>query len=96
MIVLDVFETAPNDTSAVVGFTITVRTVPLALHTMFSFLSPAVAALKVNPYLQVPFASTAPVQVVVVVSGAKSEPLGVQERPVSAPVAVTVTIIAAL
>ena len=76
-----------------VGVTATFCTVPPPLHAMFSFLSPAVVALKVNPYLQEALASMVPVQVVLAASAARSAPLARQERPVSGPVAVTVTVI---
>lgn len=69
----------------------TVLEVPPALHTMLSFFGPAVVALKMKPYWQVPAAASVPVHVRAVGSRARSAPLGRHVSPVRAPVLVMVT-----
>jgi hypothetical protein len=65
--------------------------VSVELHTTLSTAAPAFAALKTKAYTQDPAGTGAQV-VGVTVSTERSVPLGRQDRPVNAPIGVTVTV----
>jgi hypothetical protein len=76
-----------------IGVTSTVFTRPREgeLHTITSFLAPAVEALKMYVYTQEASAASTAVQLVATGSFVRSGPLGKQDRSVRSPAVVTVT-----